>query len=79
MKRYKVITGIFAGREFKGELSTNGKTVWDMDSIGLGYPIKNCIKLSSEPDKVVATLEQIEEWRKLNEEDLRLYEKERKE
>jgi len=39
--RYRVTKGIFEGRVFKGELSSNGKTVWDLDTVGRGYPVEN--------------------------------------
>jgi len=41
---YKIISGIFEGKEFNGsELIINGeKRIWDNDSFGRNYPIENC-------------------------------------
>lgn len=46
--KYKVITGIFEGHIFEGEISFNGKTVWDLNSYGRGYPIENCKELKED-------------------------------
>ena len=42
---YKIIAGIFEGREFNGsEVVINGeKRIWDNDSFGRSYPADNCI------------------------------------
>ena len=44
MKKYRIIKGVFEGREFIGnETVICGEIrIWDFDSIGRSYPIENC-------------------------------------
>jgi len=47
MNKYKVTAGIFAGHEFLGEISSDGKTVYDRSTVGRGYPIGNCKNITN--------------------------------
>jgi len=40
--KFRVIKGIFKDHVFNGQISNDGQTIWDYDSYGRGYPIKNC-------------------------------------
>lgn len=48
MKKYRIIKGIFEGREFNGnETIICGEVrIWDCDSIGRSYLIENCEVIS---------------------------------
>jgi len=48
MTKYIVNKGIFIGHKFNGEVSFDGKTVWDKDSYGRGYPIENCDEMEDD-------------------------------
>ena len=53
MKKFTVIEGIFKGHKFDGEVSVDGKTIWDLNTQGRGYPIENCKEAIKDASEII--------------------------